>query len=271
MTHCLVVNFPTQRQVLTDNTPTIQYNNTMFAASRLSATFTARRLNSTLVVIEHKGTKLASSNLHAITAAHALKNPITCLVTGGPEVAKLASALPGVTKVLSCVDPSLNNQLAEFHAPLITKCAKDLKFSHVVCAHSAYAKNVFPRVGALLDVSPIPDVTEITTPETFKRPIFAGNAIASVKSTDAIKLISVRTTAFAASETTGGSASIEEFAKSDAASTTKWISEEVSKSDRPELGSAKIVISGGRGMKNGENFEMLYKLADKLGGAGTLT
>lgn len=254
--------------------------NPMFCVKSLQ--LASRRFNSTLVIIEHQGERLALSNLNSITAAATLGNPITCLVTGtklltrllstypgGDTVAKLASALPGVSKVLSCSDDSLKHALPEYHSPLITKCANDLGFTHVVCAHTSYAKNVFPRAGALLNVSPVPDVIEITSQDTFKRPIYAGNAIATVKSTDAIKLITVRTTAFAPSAETGGSATIEAFSPSSVKTSTVWQSDQVAKSDRPELGAAKVVISGGRGMKNGENFEMLYKLADKIGGAGT--
>lgn len=158
------------------------------------------------------------------------------------------------------------HSLAEIHAPLIQSLAKD--YSHVVAAHSIYAKNIFPRVAALLDVSPIVDVIEISSADEFKRPIYAGNAIATVKSKDKIKLVTVRPTAFPPVESTGGSAKISEVQKPDFKASVTWISDEITKSDRPELGSAKVVISGGRGMKNGENFDMLYKLADKLGGAG---
>jgi electron transfer flavoprotein alpha subunit len=142
------------------------------------------------------------------------------------------------------------------------------KYTHIVAAHSTHFKNVLPRTCALLDVSPIVDVLEIVSQDSFKRSIYAGNAIATMKSHDKIKVITIRTTAFPAVEVGSGTVKIEEYKNSDESKAlTVQLSEEVIKSDRPELTSAKVVISGGRGMKNGENFEMLYKLADKFGGA----
>ncbi|KAI8907343.1 hypothetical protein EDD86DRAFT_248200 [Gorgonomyces haynaldii] len=232
--------------------------------------FASKRSLSTLLVIDHKAGKIASGNLNAVTAAQKLNGKITCLVAGNEgaeEAAKQASQLPGVEKVLLAKDPSLDHLLAEYHSPVIAGLVKNGGFTHVVGAHTAYTKNVFPRVGALLDVSPVPDVIEIESADVFKRPIYAGNAIAKVKSNDPVKVISVRTTAFAASEAQGGSAAVESSAPEKAQSTTKWLQEQIAKSDRPELGAAKVVIGGGRGMKSGDNFELLYKLADKVGGA----
>lgn len=229
----------------------------------------SRRSLSTLVVLEHKAGKLNASNLSALTAAAKIGGPVAALVAGGADAeaaAKAACALPGLSKVLFANHASLGHQMAETHASLLATMAKSGSFTHIVSSHTAYAKNVFPRAAAILDVSPIADVTEVQSDDTFKRPIYAGNAIALVKSSDKIKMITVRTTAFPPGESTGGSAALESVAH-DSPAPTKWLSEQVAKSDRPELGAAKVVISGGRGLKSGENFELLYKLADKLGGA----
>ncbi|KAI8900999.1 hypothetical protein BC833DRAFT_646548 [Globomyces pollinis-pini] len=223
---------------------------------------------STLLVIEQRAGAAQASNLHALTAANKLGFPITAFVAGTASqvdaAAKEVAKYPGVTKVLAAKADSLDHSLAEPHADALAAVAKN--FSHVVTAHSPYGKNVFPRAAALLDVSPISDVTSIDSADTFQRPIYAGNAIATVKSTDKIKLISVRTTAFKASAAEGGSASVEDTAVTAAAS-TKWVSEEIVKSDRPELGAAKIIVSGGRGLKSADNFKLMYDLADKLGAA----
>ncbi|KAJ3314806.1 Electron transfer flavoprotein alpha-subunit [Boothiomyces sp. JEL0838] len=227
-----------------------------------------RRSVSTLLVIEQsQGTPLAS-NLHALSAATKLGFPVTALVAGSAAhveaAAKVVAGYPGVTKVLTAKNDVFDHGLAEPHADLISASAKG--HSHIVTAHSAYGKNVFPRVGALLDVSPIPDVTEIISADTFKRPIYAGNAIATVKSKDATKVITIRPTAFAPSASTGGSAAVEDTTATGAA-LSKWVSEEIVKSDRPKLEAAKVVVSGGRGLKSAENFKLMYDLADKLGAA----
>jgi electron transfer flavoprotein alpha subunit len=224
----------------------------------------------TLLVIEHSSGKLKTANLNALSAAQKLGS-ITALVAGSDigSVVAQACALK-VDKVIAVQNDSLKNQLAEFVAPVIAATVKSGGFSHVVSSHSTAMKNILPRVGALLDVSPIADVVEITSDDTFKRPIYAGNAIAEVKSHDPVKIISVRSTAFPAAEATGGSAAVEKSSVTPADSPTKWLEEALAKSDRPELGSAKIIISGGRGMQNGDNFKILYQLADKLGGAGKL-
>ncbi|KAJ3275535.1 Electron transfer flavoprotein alpha-subunit [Terramyces sp. JEL0728] len=227
-----------------------------------------RRSVSTLLVIEQsQGTPLAS-NLHALSAATKLGFPVTALVAGSAAhveaAAKVVAGYPGVTKVLTAKNDVFDHGLAEPHADLISASAKG--HSHIVTSHSAYGKNVFPRVGALLDVSPIPDITEIVSADTFKRPIYAGNAIATVKSKDATKVITIRPTAFAPSASTGGSAAVEETSATGTA-LAKWVSEEIVKSDRPKLEAAKVVVSGGRGLKSAENFKLMYDLADKLGAA----
>jgi electron transfer flavoprotein alpha subunit len=185
----------------------------MFSTSRL-ANSTFKRFSSTLLVIEQNKGKASASNLHALTAAQKLGFPVTALVGGnGAEaeaVAKQVAAYPGVTKVLVAKNESLDHSIAESHADLITEVQKSTKFSHIVSAHSQYGKNVFPRAAALLDVSPISDVIEIDSADTFKRPIYAGNAIATVKSADALKIFTIRPTAFAPSAAEGGNAAVEE-------------------------------------------------------------
>ncbi|KAJ3329817.1 hypothetical protein HDU76_007085 [Blyttiomyces sp. JEL0837] len=242
-------------------------------ARRLSQNVASSRFGlrnaSTLVVIEHKDNKLSSASLNAITAASKLGGSVAALVAGSAPDAVAASvaAVPGVIKVLVAKDAAYEHTLAETYAPLIASAARDGGFSHVVTSHTAFGKNVMPRAAALLDVAQISDVVAIEGEDTFVRPIYAGNAIAKVKSTDKVKVLTIRGTAFQPAATTGGSAAVEAAKAAAPAGTTKWVNEEIVKSDRPELASAKVVIAGGRGMKNGENFSMLYELADKLGGA----
>ncbi|KAJ3026944.1 UNVERIFIED_CONTAM: hypothetical protein HDU68_004791 [Siphonaria sp. JEL0065] len=225
-----------------------------------------RRLASTLVLVEHKNGVIASSTLNAVTAAVQLGFPVSALVAGGSSAAaaQAATQVSGVSRVL--VSDSLPSP--EALAPLIKKAVETLKFSHVVAAASAFGKNVVPRAAALLNVSPVSDVVQIKDKDTFVRPIYAGNAIATVKSDDSVKLLTVRSTAFAAAALSGGSGTTEAAPSVDVGKTgSEWISEEIVKSDRPELGNAKVVIAGGRGLKNGENFKLLYDLADNVGGA----
>jgi electron transfer flavoprotein alpha subunit len=182
----------------------------MNSAKKLS--FLGRRQISTLLVIEQQQGKPSSGNAHALSAAQKLGFPITALVSGTPDHATQASKIvcqyPGVSTVLVAKGAQFEHNLAEPNAELIANTAG--KFSHVVAAHTGYAKNVFPRAAALLDVSPISDITEIDSADTFKRPIYAGSAIATVQSSDKIKLFTVRTTAFAALELTGGNAKVED-------------------------------------------------------------
>ncbi|KAI8996708.1 electron transfer flavoprotein, alpha subunit [Gaertneriomyces semiglobifer] len=228
----------------------------------------ASRNATTLVLVEHKNNAVATSTLNAITAASKLGGPVTALVAGAaPDaVAQSVAQISGVAKVLVAKHDAYAHNLPETLAPLIVAATKAGKFSHVVAPHSAFGKNVVPRAAALLDVSQVSDVIAIEGEDTFVRPIYAGNAIATVKSSDAIKVVTIRTTAFPAAST-GGSASTEAAPAADTTSTTEFVKEEISKSDRPELGSAKIVIGGGRGMKSGDNFKLLYDLADKMGAA----
>lgn len=227
---------------------------------------TTKRFSSTLLVIEQVNGRPLTSNLHALTAASKLGFPITALLAGTASqvdsAAAIVSKYPGVSTLLTAKSDLFNHSLAEPHADLIALTAKS-GFSHIITAHSPYGKNVFPRAAALLDVSPISDIVEIDSADTFKRPIYAGNAIATVKSADLLKILTIRPTAFAVSASEGGNATIKET-ESTAAMLSNWVSEEIVKSDRPELGAAKIIVSGGRGLKSAENFKMMYALADKL-------
>lgn len=236
-----------------------------------------RRKISTLLIVEHSAGKPLATNANALTAAQKLGFPITALVSGTEsqvaQVSKVVAQYPGVKTVLQAKGPQYDHKLAEPHAELIASVGTG--FSHIVCAHSVYGKNVLPRASALMDISPIADVIEIDSADTFKRPIYAGNAIATVKSTDKIKMLTIRSTSFASSDLSGGSATVQDVEGKGTGILTfnlvlsQFVSQELSKSDRPELGAAKIIVSGGRGLKSAENFEkLMFGLADKLGAAG---
>ncbi|KAI8819997.1 uncharacterized protein EV422DRAFT_579176 [Fimicolochytrium jonesii] len=230
--------------------------------------FLAARNASTLVLVEHKNDALVSSTLNTISAASKLGGPVTALVAGNApdNVAKAVKNVKGVEKVLVAKHDAYKNALPENLAPLIVAAAKAGKFTHVLAPHTAFGKNVLPRAAAILDVNQISDITAVKGEDTFVRPIYAGNAVATVKSKDPIKLITVRLSAFPVAET-GGSGSTETAPSADVASTTEWLKEDIVKTDRPELTGAKVVIGGGRGMKSGDNFKLLYDLGDKLGAA----
>ncbi|KAJ3036236.1 Electron transfer flavoprotein alpha-subunit [Rhizophlyctis rosea] len=229
----------------------------------------SRRDASTLLLIEHKGQKLTSATLSALSAAQKLPQPVSALVAGASpdEVAKATAQLPGIDKVIVAKHEAYEHGLPEAYAPLLVAAVKAGGFSHVVAAHTAFGKNVLPRAAALLDVGQVSDIVAVQSEDSFTRPIYAGNAIAHVKSKDPIKLITVRSSAFPAAATTGGSAKTEDAPAAETNVPTHFVGEELTKSDRPDIGSAKIVIGGGRGMKSGENFKILYDLADKLGAA----
>lgn len=179
------------------------------------ARISTKRFSSTLLVVEQLNGIPLASNLHALTAAQKIGFPITCLVGGENDHAiKAAAAVskyPGVEKVLVAKSVALGHSLAEGHANLISSVSKSSAYSHIISAHSPYGKNVFPRAAAIMDISPISDVVEIDSSDTFKRPIYAGNAIATVKSSDKIKMLTIRPTAFAPSAAEGGSAKVEDF------------------------------------------------------------
>lgn len=222
---------------------------------------------SILVLAEHDNASLKAATLNAIAAAQAIGGDIDVLVAGSGcgEAAAAAAAVAGVNKVLQADNAAYANQLAENVAPLVAELAGS--YSHVLAPSTSNGKNIMPRVAAHLDVDQLSDIISVESADTFKRPIYAGNVIATVQSADAVKVITVRTTAFDAVAATGGSASVEAVASAHNAGTSRFVGEEVAVSDRPELTSAKIVISGGRGMQNGDNFSLLEGIADKLGAA----
>lgn len=222
---------------------------------------------SILVYAEHDNAALKGVTLNVIAAAQAIGGDITVLVAGEgcAAVADEAAKVAGVSKVLLADNAAYTHQLAENVAALVAEVGKD--YTHILAAATTSGKNFAPRAAALLDVGMISEISSVESTDTFKRPIYAGNAIATVQSSDAIKVITVRGTSFDAVAAEGGSASVEALGSATDAGISSFVGEELAKSDRPELTAAKVVISGGRGMQNGDNFEMLYTLADKLGAA----
>jgi len=223
---------------------------------------------STLIVAEHDNADLKPATLNAVTAAGQLPGETHILIAGaGCDAAAAAAAkIAGVDKVLKADDAAYAHGLAENLAPLVVKLAAG--YSHVISAATTFGKNVMPRAAALLDVQQISDISGVESVDTFVRPIYAGNALATVKSRDPIKVITVRTTAFDAVAPSGGSATVERVAAPPDSGLSAFVSREVSKSERPELTAAKIIVSGGRGMGSGENFtRVLEPLADSLGAA----
>ncbi len=221
-----------------------------------------------LVLAEHDNQSLKKATLNALGAAAKIGGDIHVLVAGNQagEAAKAASQAAGVKKVLHADAPHLGEFLAENVAAVVLSVAKN--YSHILAAATSNGKNVMPRAAALLDVQQISEIVAVESPDTFVRPIYAGNALATVKSKDAIKVVTVRTTGFDAVAASGGNASIESIAVPGDTGLSSFVAREVSKSERPELTSAKIIVSGGRGMGNGENFKkVLEPLADKLGAA----
>ena len=221
----------------------------------------------TLIVAEHDNQTLKAATLNAVAAAQQLGGDIDVLVVGSgcQAAADAAAAVPGVASVLLADNAAYENQLAENVSLAVADVAAG--YDAVLAAATANGKNVMPRVAALLDVAQISDITAVVDADTFERPIYAGNVIATVKSSDAKKVITVRTTAFDAVPAEGGSASVQAVDGAHDAGVSSFIGEEVAVSDRPELTSASVVISGGRGMQNGDNFSMLEGLADKLNAA----
>ena len=221
-----------------------------------------------LVYAEHDNKELKKATLNTVTAASKIGGDIVVLVAGlGCEaVAEQAAKVAGVSKVLCASNAAFEHQLAENVAKLVVSLAGD--YSHIVVPATTTGKNFLPRVVALLDVNMLTDVTAVIDAETFERPIYAGNAIATVKDTESKKIITVRTTAFDAAAAEGGAASIEQVSAGEDAGKSKFVGEELAKSDRPELTAAEIVVSGGRALASGENFtKYIEPLADKLGAA----
>ncbi len=220
-----------------------------------------------LVVAEHNHVSLHPSTLNAVAAARAVGSDIHVLVAGHQcqSVAQAAAQVEGVAKVLVADAPAYAHQLAENLSALVVSMAS--AYGHILTPATTTGKNFLPRVAALLDVNQISEISKVVSPDTFERPIYAGNAIATVQSSDKIKVITVRSTAFDPVAATGGSAAIENVAGAGDSGLAAFVGEELAKSERPELTAAKIVVSGGRGMGNGDNFKILYALADKLGAA----
>ncbi len=220
----------------------------------------------TLVIADHNNSALSDATAKTVTAASKLGGDVVVLVAGQgcDAVAEAAAKLDGVKKVIVADDALYAHPVAEPLAALVVSLAGD--YDAIVSAATTVGKNFMPRVAALLDVAQVSEITAVLGPDTFERPIYAGNAIQTVKSTDAKKVITVRTTAFPAAGQ-GGAASVEKIGAAENPGLSEFVGEELTKSDRPELTSAKVIISGGRGMQNGENFAMLEKIADKLGAA----
>ena len=222
---------------------------------------------SILVYAEHDNASLKGATLNAVTAAKEIGGDITVLVAGSgcAAVADEAAKIDGVSKVLLADNEAYGHQLAENVGDLVAEVGKE--YSHILATATTSGKNFLPRVAALLDVQMISEISAVVNATTFQRPIYAGNAIATVESSQSINVMTVRGTSFDAAAAEGGSAAVEAVSAAKDAGLSSFVGEELAKSDRPELTAAKVVISGGRGMQNGDNFEMLYKVADKLGAA----
>ena len=220
-----------------------------------------------LLIVEHNNKELKAFTLNAATAASQIDGEVHALVIGNncADAAKAASALPVVKKVIQVEAAYYENFIAENFAPVILKLAEN--YSHIVCSANTFGKNLMPRIAAKLDTSQISDIIKVVSQDTFIRPIYAGNAFATVKSNDAKKCVTIRPTSFDPCEISGGSALIENADSSEEFTTTKFIKREEIKSDRPELGTARVVVSGGRGMQNGDNFKLITAVADKLNAA----
>lgn len=224
---------------------------------------------STLVVAERAGDSVSGGTLAAISAATAIGGDVTVLVSGSgcASVAASAAAVKGVSAVVSVDSDAYRHGLPENVAPLVQAVQASGNHTHIVAAHSAFGKNFMPRVAAKLGSAQVSDISEVVSEDTFVRPVYAGNALATVQCTDSVKCVTVRATSFEKADTEGGSAEVKSADAGSDAGKSKWLGDELSSSERPELSSAKRVVSGGRGMKNGENFDILYTMADKMDAA----
>ena len=222
---------------------------------------------SVLLIAEHNNKELKPFTLNAVTAASQIDQDLHVLVIGhnSGDVAKSASNIPLVKKVIHVDNPIYENYLAENFTPVIVQNSE--KYSYLVCSANTFGKNLMPRVAALLDISQISDIIKVISSDTFLRPIYAGNAFATVKSNDQKKCITIRPTSFEQAESSGGSAEIITSEAKENFEESKFIKKEEVKSDRPELGTARVVISGGRGMQSGDNFKLITQVADKLNAA----
>ena len=222
---------------------------------------------SILVVAEHDQQQIKVPTRVALAAAAAIGGDVDVLVAGEDcqVAADAAAQIPGVSKVLMADSAQYGHALAEEMASIVASVAEG--YSHIIAATTTSSKNYMPRVAAMLDVAQISDIISVESPDTFKRPIYAGNAIATVQSADSVKVLTVRGTAFDPVPAEGGSAAVETVGATDAVGVSEWVKEDVVELERPELTAASVIISGGRGMQNGENFSLLESVADKLGAA----
>ena len=220
-----------------------------------------------LLIAEHNNNDLKAFTLNAATAASQIDGDLHAIIIGHNcgDASKKLSELPVIKKVISVDAPHYENFTAENFAPVITKVAEN--YSHIVCSANTFGKNLMPRIAAHLDSSQVSDIIKVISQDTFLRPIYAGNAFATVKTNDSKKCITIRPTSFDPCESSGGSAPIENAEAGEEFLNTKFIKREEVKSDRPELGTARIVVSGGRGMQSGDNFKLITEVADKLGAA----
>jgi len=244
--------------------------NTLRFSSRFGR-FYSTAGNSTLVIIEHHEGKVTGGSLSAITAAQKFGGAVTAFIAGSnaPSIANEVKKIEGISKVLVAKDTALDHGLPEVHAPLLSNLLKSQNFTNLVAAHTNFGKNVFPRVAALLDVSQLSDVMEIKSQDTFVRPLYAGNAIATLQTSEKTKIITIRPTSFAKAKEGSKEAAVEDF-KGEVTKneSSKFLGATVVKSDRPELTSATKIVSGGRSLKTKEDFDkILYPLADKMGAA----
>ena len=222
---------------------------------------------SVLLIAEHNNKEVKPFTYNAITAASQIDQDLHVLLIGhqADSVAKSLSEVPNVKKVIQVDNEMYENYIAENFTSAIIKNAEN--YSHIVCSANTFGKNLMPRVAALLDTSQVSDIIKVISPDTFLRPIYAGNAFATVKSNDTKKCVTIRPTSFEAAPSTGGSAEIVKADAGEKSELTKFVKREEIKSDRPELGTARIVVSGGRGMQSGENFKLIQQVADKLNAA----
>ena len=222
---------------------------------------------SVLLIAEHNNKELKPFTLNAATAASQIDSDVHAVIIGQNcgDAAKALSELPLIKKVIQVEAPYYENFVAENFAPVIVKLSEN--YSHIVCSANTFGKNLMPRIAAALDTSQISDITKVISADTFLRPIYAGNAFATVKSKDPKKCVTIRPTSFDPCESSGGSAPVEKAEPSGEFGQTKFIKREEIKSDRPELGTARVVVSGGRGMQSGDNFKLITSLADKLNAA----
>jgi electron transfer flavoprotein alpha subunit len=222
---------------------------------------------STLVIAEHDNASLKGSTLNTVAAAAKIGGEVAVLVAGSGcgAVAKAAAAVAGVSRALVADAPHYKDQLAENLAALVVKLAGG--YTHILAPATSFGKNVAPRIAALLDVAQVSDIVEVKSADTFVRPIYAGNALATVQSRDKIKVITVRTTGFDAAAASGGAGAVENSLAGAETGLSSLVGRALTKSERPELTSARVIVSGGRGMGSGDNFKILEPLADKLGAA----